>query len=113
MGKAQIWTGDRIVKKYASLITLYAQDAEAIRGLDLERKAAAAKLNEFWEQVGSSDTWNFDEERHLSAAWQAVDEAYNIDLDVLRQDVEIEYHDVPYSAPRKAGIERVMDGLGF
>lgn len=103
------------MKKYEKLIALYAKDADAIKKLDIERKAAAAKLNEFWEQVGetSADTWNADEERHLSAAWQAIDEAYNLALVTLRQNVEIEYHAVPFSAPRQAGIVHVMTGLGF
>ena len=103
------------MKKYDELIKAYKADADAIKSLDVERKAAAAKLNEFWEKVGETyaDTWDVDEERNLSATWQAADEAYNTAMMTLRQNIEDEYAAVPFSAPRKAGIEHVMDGLGF
>ncbi|MFH1605411.1 MAG: hypothetical protein ABIH03_16065 [Pseudomonadota bacterium] len=101
--------------KYDKLITEYTADAVAIKALDDQRQTAAAALNAYWERVSESngDSWNADMEAALAETWQAADEQYNEALLSLRYNVECEYAAVPYTAPRRAGIERVMTGLGF
>jgi hypothetical protein len=102
------------MKKYEQLLIDYADEIEEIKEL---AKAKKEQLNiikdieaQMPEQFDDSTWW----------AWNdKLDEAYQVFTDIssdfygavmlLRQEIEIEYHDVPYTAPRQQGMSRFLE----
>lgn len=98
--------------KYNELVEKYADDIARIKRLQAQEKEAREKLISF----EASANWdNYDH-----AAFEELQEeagqfviGLSVELDKLTQDIEAEYWDVPFAAPRKKGIEKFFEVAGL
>ena len=91
-------------KKYELLVSIYANQIAEIKRLQAIADAdeAAAK------NAGKDIEDEYDEYIAQRQAWQAYEASshmVNIAADRLFTDIDAEYANVPYSAPRQAGID--------
>jgi hypothetical protein len=92
-------------KKYEELVEKYQAEINRIKDLKARAVAALQAAND------CKGDW-FDCER-LHQAWVDADLDYQIEVDRLHQDIEVEYWDVPFDRPRKQGIEKFWELAGI
>ena len=92
------------MSKYHKLVKQYAETIKKIKSLKTEYEALCVEASEAAdEQEDPADAFFVAEAIYEKA--REVNYEMVCALDMLTQDIEVEYHDVPFAKPRQAGID--------
>jgi len=104
------------MKKWKGLLKLYAAEIGEIKRLKAQADEAARQANKAWDkQIREAYADQPSADKALALSRRADDfwAQYADALDVLRQDIEAEYAEVPFEAPRREGIARFFKEAGL
>ena len=98
--------------KYERLVRLYAEEIAAIKKM---QEGADKSLEDARSaRAGIEDEYEiFVAERQAYEAWNAAMYEVHLAKEKLHADIEAEYANVPYSAPREQGITKFYELAGI
>jgi len=94
--------------KYNELLEIYDSEIKEIKQMEKRASALLKEIDEIESAASNADEAYWGAQDKYSE-WNDLRNNINVLYDRLRQDIDIEYHDVPYAAPRKQGIARFWE----
>ena len=100
--------------KYRQLVRKYAIEIDTLKNARKQTAQALAELERIdQDEQERGDDYDFGRVNKAAFRWESASNHERGLAMRLQQKIEIEYHDVPYAAPRRQGIEKFWEEAGL